>query len=98
MIKPTEKNRVRMAINEDGDMVLYGSELGDIITETGADNLIAMISTGKQDAKEIKTALKKIVSIKKQYNSIGKPLEPDNLKPIIEGEPLPEGVISDEAA
>ena len=93
-MKTAEKCRVRTAINDEGDIVLYGSELGDIITETGAENLISMITTAKQDSKEIKAALKKIGLIKKQYNSIGKPLEPDNLREIPEG-PAPEGVIDE---
>jgi hypothetical protein len=98
MAKVAEKCRVRTAINDNGDIVLYGSELGDIITEGGADSLIGMISTAKSDSKEIKTALKRIASIKKQYNSIGKPLEHDNLKVLAEGALTPEGVIDDEAA
>jgi len=90
-------NRVRIAISETGEMVLYGSEVGTVLTDSGAENLISIITTAKQDSKEIKTALKKIVSIKKQYNSIGKPLEPANIKELAEGAPTPEGVI-DEAA
>ena len=90
-------NRVRIAISETGEMVLYGSEVGTVLTDSGAENLISIITTAKQDSKEIKTALKKIVSIKKQYNSIGKPLEPANIKELAEGAPMPEGVI-DEAA
>jgi len=90
-------NRIRIAINETGEMVLYGTEVGTVLTDSAADNLINMISTAKSDSKEIKSALKKIISIKKQYNSIGKPLEPANVKELAEGAPTPEGVI-DEAA
>ncbi|RPH47231.1 MAG: hypothetical protein EHM85_20240 [Desulfobacteraceae bacterium] len=90
-------NRIRVGLNEAGEIVLYGSELGTVLTDSGAENLISMITTAKQDSKEIKTALKKIISIKKQYNSVGKPLEHANVKPV-EGGALPEGVINDEAA
>lgn len=97
MANGSNGNRIRVAINEAGEVVLYGSEVGTVLTDSAADNLVNMITTAKQDSKEIRTALKKIVSIKKQYNSIGKPLEPANIKEIAEGAPTPEGVI-DEAA
>ena len=97
MITKSE-SRVRISINENGELVLWIGELGESISENGADSLISMIQGAKDDSKEIKAALKRIASLKKQYNGIGKPLEPDKMRPIAEGEPTPEGVIDDEAA
>lgn len=98
MNKTVETSRVRISINDQGDLILWVGELGETISENGADSLISMIQGAKDDSKEIKAALKRIASLKKQYNSIGKPLEPDKLKAIPEGAPIPEGVITDEAA
>ena len=94
MAKP--EARVRLSINDQGDIVLWVGELGETITETGADSLINMVQGAKDDSKEIKSMLKKIATIRKPYNSVGKPIEPDNLKEIAEGESIPAGVVTDE--
>lgn len=94
----SEKSRIRISINDLGELVLWVGELGETISENGADSLISMIQGAKDDSKEVKSALKRISSIRKPYNSIGRPLIPDNLKTIAEGAPVPEGVIDDEAA
>lgn len=80
-----EKSRIRISINEQGDLVLWVGELGESITENGANILISMIQGAKDDAKEVKTALKRIAGIRKPYNFVGRPLIPDNLKTIAGG-------------
>jgi hypothetical protein len=98
MAKGAEKSRVRISLNDHGEIVLWVGELSESLTDGGVDNLINMLSTAKSDSKEVMSAMKRIKAVTKPYNTVGKILEVCNLKNIEEGAALPEGVISDEAA
>jgi hypothetical protein len=97
MVKGAEKSRVRISLNEKGEIMLWVGELSETLTEGGVDNLINMLATAKADSKEVSAAMRKIKAVTKPYNSIGKVLDDCNMKTIAEGETLPEGVIHDAA-
>lgn len=99
MAKGAETSRLRLGLNaETGDQVLMLGSERDSMTEATVDNLMEKLRQGKEDSRAVKIALKTIGTIYKQYNTVGKPLDPGNLKTIPEGAPVPEGVIDDEAA
>lgn len=98
MVKEAIKSRVRISLNDNGEVVLWVGELSEILSEGGVDNLINMLSTAKADSKEVGAAMRRIKAVTKPYNTVGKVLDDCNLKNLETGAALPEGVISDDAA
>lgn len=82
MAKEAMKSRVRISLNEAGEIVLWVGELSESLSEGGVDNLINMLNTAKADSKEVSAAIRKIKAVTKGYNSIGKQLDDCNVKAV----------------
>ena len=69
------EKQIRINISATGNQVLTIGTESKELTEREVDNLIEALRSGKEDSKAIKTALKQIEAVRKNYNSIGKPVE-----------------------
>ena len=92
MREEATKSRLRHSITPEGEQVLMIGSESIVLTEGMVDMLIAGLGTGKEDARDIKTNIKKNKTILKQYNHIGKTIDDSKLRIVEEGEINP-GVV-----
>lgn len=73
------EKQIRTNISSTGDQIVSIGTESKELTEREVDCLIEALRSGKEDSKAIKTALKQIETVRKNYNSIGKPIETEGL-------------------
>jgi len=71
-----DEPKLRLGMSKEGDQILYlGSEM-KVMKKIDVNNLIANLQTGEDNAQKIRDSLKIINGIFKEYNGIGKTIEP----------------------